>query len=46
MSINLKKRRLNLRIRYVYEFSVDHNIMDTSNIISTHKYLINKHDIQ
>ena len=34
MSINLKKRRLNLRIRYVYEFSVDHNILnDLSNKI-------------
>ena len=31
---------------YVYDFSVDYNIIDTSNIINIHKYLIKKHDIK
>ena len=31
---------------YVYEFSVDYNIIDTSNIINIHKYLMKKHDIK
>ena len=31
---------------YVYEFSVDYNIINTSNIIDIHKYLIKKHDIK
>ena len=31
---------------YVYDFSVDYNIIDTSNIISIHKYLMKKHDIK
>ena len=31
---------------YVYECSVDYNIIDTSNIINIHKYLIKKHDIK
>ena len=36
-SINMKKKTgLN---GYVYEFSVDYNIINTSNIISIHKYL-------
>ena len=30
---------------YFYEFSVDYNIIDTSNI-NIHKYLIEKHDIK
>ena len=30
----------------VYDFSVDYNIIDTSNIISIHKYLMKKHDIK
>ena len=43
-SINLKKKtRLN---GYVYEFSVDYNIIGTSNIINIHKYLMKKHDIK
>ena len=29
-----------------YKFSVDYNIIDTSNIISIHKYLMKKHDIK
>ena len=29
---------------YVYEFSVDYNIIDTSNIIDIRKYLMKKHD--
>ena len=40
---NMKKTGLN---GYVYEFSVDYNIIDTSNIINTHKYLMEKHDIR
>ena len=31
---------------YVYEFSVDYNIIDISNIINIHKYLMKKHDIK
>ena len=27
---------------YVYEFSVDYNIIETSNIIDIHKYLMKK----
>ena len=38
---NMKKTGLN---RYVYDFSVDYDIIDTSNIIDIHKYLRNKHD--
>ena len=41
---NLKKKTgLN---GYVYEFSVDYNVIDTSNIIDIHKYLTKKHDIK
>ena len=39
---NMKKTGLN---GYVYDFSVDYNIIDTSNIIDIHKYFMNKHDI-
>ena len=35
-----KKKKLN---EYVYEFSVDHNIIDAGNIIDIHKYLMKKH---
>ena len=31
---------------YVYEFSVDYNVIDTSNIIDIHKYLTKKHDLK
>ena len=31
---------------YVYEFSVDYNIIDSSNIIDIRKYLMKKHDIK
>ena len=31
---------------YVYEFSVDHNIIDTSNYTNIDKYLMKKHDIK
>ena len=34
-----RKTRLN---GYVYEFSVDYNIIETSNIIDIHKYLMKK----
>ena len=40
---NIKEAGLN---RYVYEFSVDHNIIDTANIIDIHKCLMKKHDIK
>ena len=41
---NLKKKTgLN---GYVYEFSVDYNVIDTSNIIDIHKYLTKKHDLK
>ena len=30
----------------VYDFPVDYNIIDTSNIINIHKYLMKKHDIK
>ena len=36
---NKKKTGLN---GYVYEFSVDYNIIDTSNIIDIHEYLMKK----
>ena len=39
---NTKKTGLNI---YVYELSVDYNIIDTSNINDIHKYLMKKHDI-
>ena len=29
-------------VGYVYEFSIDYNIFDTSNIIDIHKYLVKK----
>ena len=38
-SINIKKAILN---GYVYQFSFDYNINDTSNIIYIHKYFIKK----
>ena len=31
---------------YVYEFSVDYNIIDASNVINIHKKLMKKHDIK
>ena len=30
----------------VYDFSVDYIIIDVSNIIDIHKYLMKKHDIK
>ena len=42
-SISMKRTRLN---GCVYEFFVDCNIIDTSNIIDIHKYLMKKHDIE
>ena len=30
----------------VYEFSVDYNIIDTSNIVNIHKYLLKKQNIK
>ena len=40
---NMKKTGLN---RYAYDFSVSYNIIDTSNSINIHKYLMKKHDIK
>ena len=41
-----KNNNNNKRIKWsVYKFSVDYNIIDTSNIINIHKYLMKKHDI-
>ena len=31
---------------YIYDFFVDYNIIDISNIINIHKYLMEKHDIR
>ena len=42
-SINMKKTGLN---GCVHEFSFDYNIINTSNIIDIHKYLMKKHDIK
>ena len=39
---NMKKTGLN---GYVHDFSVDYNIIDSSNIIVIHKYLMEKHNI-
>ena len=33
-------------IGYVYDFFVDYNIIDTSNIISISKHLLKKHSIK
>ena len=41
--INMKETGLN---GYVYEFSVDYNIINTSNIFNIHKYLMKKLDIK
>ena len=41
-AINMEKTGLN---GYVYEFSVDYNIIDSTNIIDIRKYLMEKHDI-
>ena len=38
-----KKAELN---GYVYDFLVDYNVTDASNIIDIHKYLMKKHDIK
>ena len=38
----MKKTGLN---GYLYDFSIDCNIIDTNNIASIHKYLMKKHDI-
>ena len=40
---NMKKTELN---GYVYDFSVYYDIIDVSNIIDMHKYLMKKHDIE
>ena len=40
---NMKKTGLN---GYFYDFSVNYNAIDTSNIVDIHKYLMKKHDIK
>ena len=40
---NMKRKWLN---EYVCNFSVDYNIIDTTNIINIHKYLMQKHDLK
>ena len=40
---NIKKTWLK---GYVYNFSVDYRVFDTSNIIDTHKYFMKKHGIK
>ena len=42
-AVNMKKSGLNW---YVYKFSVDYDIIDTSNILNTHKYLMTKRNIK
>ena len=46
-SINMKKTKKKTGLNgYVYKFSIDYDIIDTSNIIDIHKYLMKKHDIK
>ena len=40
---NIKRTGFN---GYVSNFSVDYNVIGTSNIINIHKYLMKKHDIK
>ena len=40
---NMKKIGLN---RYVYNFSINYNVIDTSNIVDVPKYLMKKEDIK
>ena len=42
-AFNMKRTGLS---GYVCKFSVDYNIIDSSNIIDIHKYLMKKHDIK
>ena len=42
----MKKKKKTELNGYVYDFSVDYNFIDTSNIINIHKYLMKKHDIK
>ena len=35
-----------LMLMLMYYFSVEYNIIDNSNIINIHKYLMKKHDIK
>ena len=39
-AINMKKKKKTRLNGYVYKFSVDYNIIDTSNIIDIHKYFM------
>ena len=40
---NMKKTGFN---GYVYDFTIDYNIIDISDIINSHKYLMKEHDIK
>ena len=42
---NMKIQKAGLN-GYAYELSVDYNIIDASNVINIHKYLMKKHDIK
>ena len=46
ISKNNIKKTLNGLNGYIYDFFDDYNIIDTSNIINIHKYLMKKHDIK
>ena len=40
---NMKRTTLN---EHIYDFSVDYNTIDVSEIVDFHKYLMKKHNIQ
>ena len=40
---NLKKTGLNW---YVYDFSIDYNVIAVDDILDIHKYFMKKHDIK
>ena len=42
----MKKKKKTVLNGYMWGFSVDYNIIDKSNIINIHKYLMKKHDIK
>ena len=45
-NVTWKKKNAKNRIKYVYKFFVVYNIIDTSNVIDIHKYLMKNHDIK
>ena len=45
-AINIQKKKKKTGLNgYAYDFSADYNIIDTSNIVNIHKYLIKKNMI-